>query len=331
MGSIRKRNGTFQAQVRREGVKPVSKTFKSKRDAEAWIRSVETRIDAGELNVATPKLLTLGQILARYAAEITVQKKGRKQEQRRINRLQRDPITAVRLSRLSSNTIAEFRDRRIKDGTRATQIDLILIRHCIKIARTEWGINMHTNPVEAVRIPNGINRRERRLKVGEFERLREAAKQCKNALIWPCIEFAIETGMRRSEILSMIWVDVDMNSGVALLPQTKNGSYRQVPLTARALTILKSLPKSTEHVFPISDSAVRQAWVRLVKRADLQDLRFHDLRHEAVSRFFEIGLSVAEVASISGHKDPRMLFRYTHMSTETISAKLRHAAQRNPN
>lgn len=108
MGSIRKRNGTFQAQVRREGVKPVSKTFKSKRDAEAWIRSIETRIDAGELNIATPKLLTLGQILARYAAEITVHKKGREQEQRRINRLQRDPITTVRLSKLSSNKIAEF-------------------------------------------------------------------------------------------------------------------------------------------------------------------------------------------------------------------------------
>lgn len=190
---------------------------------------------------------------------------------------------------------------------------------------------MHVNPVEAVRIPNGINRRERRLKVGEFERLREAAKQCRNELIWPCVEFAIESGMRRSEILAMVWSNFDMNSGVVLLPQTKNGSHRQVPLTSRAFTILQSLPKSAGHIFPIIDSAARQAWVRLVKRSDLKYLRFHDLRHEAISRFFEIGLSVAEVASISGHKDPRMLFRYTHLSTEMISAKLRHAAQRHSN
>ena len=87
MGSIRKRNDRYQAQVRREGVKPVSKTFQSKKDALAWIRGIEARIDAGEVNITTPKLLTLRDLLNRYSQEVTPLKKGQLQEQGRISRL----------------------------------------------------------------------------------------------------------------------------------------------------------------------------------------------------------------------------------------------------
>ena len=331
MGTIRKRNGKFQAQVRRQGVKPISKTFLTKKDAEVWVRGIEARFDAGEVNVAMPKLLALRDLLVRYADEITPLKKGKQQELRRINRLLKDRISDTKLSKLTSATIAQFRDRRINDGVRAAQIDLILIRHAIKIARLEWGVELPTNPVDGVRIPNGVVRRERRLESGEYEALARAATRCTNPYIWPCIEIAIETAMRRSEILSLQWDNVDLETRIALLNDTKNGSRRHVPLTTKAVGILAGLERQNEIVFPITDHSVRHGWDRLVKRAGILDLRFHDLRHEAVSRFFEIGLSVAEVASISGHKDPRMLFRYTHMSTETISAKLRHAAQRNPN
>ena len=325
MGSIRKRNDRYQAQVRREGVKPVSRTFQSKRDAEAWIRAIEARIDAGEVNISTPKLMTLSDLLDRYSKEVTPLKKGRMQEQGRIRRLLNDPISGCRLITLSTLEIANFRDRRIKDGVRAAQIDLILIRHCIKIARIEWGVAMQSNPVDGVRILNGIKRRERRLQAGEFELLREAAKRCTNTLIWPCVEFAIETGMRRSEILSILWQNVDLNRRIVLLPDTKNGHKREVPLTQRAATIIKETTHSDERVFPTTDYSIRHGWDRLVRRAGISDLRFHDLRHEAISRFFELGLSVPEVATISGHKDPRMLFRYTHLNAETISVKLDRA------
>lgn len=89
-----------------------------------------------------------------------------------------------------------------------------------------------------------------------------------------------------------------------------------------AANVIASLPALEENIFPTSDYAVRHAWDRLVKRADIEDLRFHDLRHEAVSRFFEMGLSVPEVALISGHKDFRMLARYTHMTAENVRNKL---------
>ena len=222
-------------------------------------------------------------------------------------------------------SIANFRDRRIKDGVRAAQIDLILIRHCIKIARIEWGVTIQSNPVDGVRISNGVKRRERRLEAGEFELLREASARCINTLIWPCIEFAIETGMRRSEILSILWRNVDLDRRIIMLPDTKNGHRREVPLTQRATAIIKDSTPIDERVFPVTDYAIRHGWDRLVRRAGISNLRFHDLRHEAISRFFELGLSVPEVAAISGHKDPRMLFRYTHLDAETISVKLDRA------
>ena len=322
MGSIRKRNGKYQAQVRRYDAQPVSRTFITKKDALVWIRGVETRIDAGDVHIASPKMVTLGDLLKRYAEEITSAKKGKPQELRRINRLLRDPLAAVQLSMLSSTILAEFRDRRIHDGLRATQIDLVLIRHCIKIARQEWGITMPSNPVDAIRIPNGVRQRDRRLNEGEYEKLKEAAQTCRNIYTWATIDFAIETAMRRSEILNMRWKDVCFEKKIVTLNETKNGSLREVPLSRNAMSLLFQLPRSDHKVFTISEYALRQSWERLVKRANIENLRFHDLRREATSRFFEKGLSIPEVALITGHKDPRMLFRYTKLKASDLIAKL---------
>jgi len=322
VGNIRKRHGKFQAQVRREGVTPIYKTFTNKKDAVVWVRGIEARIDAGETNVSAPKATTLAHLLSRYSQEVTPAKKVRDPEQRRLSRLLRDTISATPLSKLSSAKLAEFRDRRVNDGVRAAQHDLILIKHCIKIARLEWGVPIPNNPVDSVRIPNGIKRRERRLRDGEYDALMQAAQSCKNTLIWPMVDFAIETGMRRSEILSLRWENLSDRERIASLPDTKNGSKRDVPLTLKAAQVIAKLPAHTDNIFPTSDYAVRHAWDRLVKRAGIEDLRFHDLRHEAVSRFFELGLSVPEVALISGHKDYRMLARYTHMTAENVRNKL---------
>ena len=168
MGSIRKRNGKYQAQVRRAGASPISKTFTNKRDAQVWVRSIEARIDVGDTGVAAPRAATLGQLLQRYCEEITPQKKGAAPELRRLRRLINDPISDNSLSALSSHSLATFRDRRLKDGVRACQYDLVLIRHCWNIAKKEWGISLPTNPVSDIRVPNGIRHRERRLQHGEF-------------------------------------------------------------------------------------------------------------------------------------------------------------------
>ena len=312
MGSIRKRSGRYQAQVRRQGVQPVSRTFTTKKDALVWVRGIEARIDVGETNIAAPKALNLGDLLKRYREEVTPQKKGAITEIRRLDRLLKDPVSKTPLPKITSHALAMFRDRRVKDGLRAAQYDLSIIRHCWNIAKREWGIPLPPNPVSDIRIPNGIRHRERRLKNGEFEKLQKAAFTCRNIYIWPAILFAIHTAMRRSEILSLTWNDIDHKERIAKLWDTKNGSSRLVPLSNQALLVLENLPKNEIQVFATTDYAIRHSWDRLVTRAKIDDLKFHDLRHEAISRLFELGLNIAEVGQMSGHRDIRMINRYAH-------------------
>jgi integrase len=128
--------------------------------------------------------------------------------------------------------------------------------------------------------------------------------------------------MRRGELLKVLWVDLDLAARQLTIRDTKNGEDRTIPLTTRAATTLQTLPQTDDRIFPISPVAVRMAWDRMIKRAGIVGLRFHDLRHEAVSRFFEMGLTVPEVALISGHKDARMLFRYVHLRAKDLVGKL---------
>ena len=155
----------------------------------------------------------------------------------------------------------------------------------------------------------------------ERECLTTAASSQRNIYIAPIIEFAIETGMRRSEILKLRWCDIDLVNGFASLFDTKNGEDRRALLTRRCIEALQQVPQTNEQVFPISATCLHLAWNRARKKAGISDLRFHDLRHEAVSRFFEMGMSVPEVALISGHKDVRQLFRYTHLNPNSVFKK----------
>ena len=139
----------------------------------------------------------------------------------------------------------------------------------------------------------------------------------------PVVILAIETAMRRSELLSMKWRHVQLDKRVVHLTDTKNGDDRDVPLSDKAVTTLTTLQKDgNENVFPIHFEALKTAWRRTCDKAGITNLHFHDLRHEATSRFFEKGLNVMEVATITGHKDLRMLQRYTHLRAEDLARKL---------
>ncbi len=156
--------------------------------------------------------------------------------------------------------------------------------------------------------------RERRLSDNELKYILN--ENFKNPHMKNIINLAIETGMRRGEILSIKTQNLMEN--YIWLPDSKNGNPRKIPLSNRAKIILKEsvLP------FPISANAVRLCWSRMIKRSGIQDLHFHDLRHEAISRFFEKGLSIPEVSLISGHKDVRQLMRYTHIKPENVARKI---------
>ncbi len=322
MASIRQRNGRFQVQIRRNGLKPLSRTFHLKTDAMRWARQMEVGIDRGEALTPEASSLTLAAALDRYKAEISVSKKSAGLESGRIERLKREEFSNKPLGQITPADIAKFRDKRINDGVRTCQYDLVLLQHLFRIARDEWGVTLRENPVKRVRKPASPKPRNRRLVQDEYDRLREACARSRSTYLWPIIELAIETAMRRGELLSLKWQDINLDKCLAKLYDTKNGDDRSVPLTPRALRLLQQIPQTDERIFPVTSVAVRQAWDRLCRRAAIDDLHFHDLRHEAISRFFEKGLSVPEVALISGHRDYRMLFRYTHLRAEDVAKKL---------
>lgn len=324
MATIRKRNGKYQVQVRRNGLLVASKTFHTRLDAREWARQTEVRIDKGELEPKKSELkkFTLADIVSRYLAEVVPQKK-QSVEPFFLNAFLRHPICSKRLDLLTSADFAAYRDERLKTiAPISLKRQLAPISHAFEIAKTEWGIPVKENPVEKLRLKARDNRRERRLKDGEQEKLLLAAKTRQNPLIEKIVIFAIETGMRRGEILGLPWGQVDLKRRSVTILESKNGYSRTIPLTPKAFTLLHDMERKAERVFPLTANALRMAWERMLARTDIEDLHFHDLRHEAISRFFEMGLTVPEVASISGHRDMKMLMRYAHAEDERIRVKL---------
>jgi integrase len=188
--------------------------------------------------------------------------------------------------------------------------------------------------VKLVRRPPVPRGRTRRLKEGEEESLLNACEYGRSPLLRSLIILAIETAMRRSELLSLRWENVDLKLRVAHLPLTKNGESRDVPLSRRAVQTLEVIHAggvNDQQVFPVSGNAVRLAFEHLRARAGLLDFRFHDLRHEAISRLFEKGLNIAEVGAISGHRDLKMLQRYTHLRAADLAVRLDSPSWRNAN
>lgn len=134
--------------------------------------------------------------------------------------------------------------------------------------------------------------------------------------------------MRRGDLVFLEWSNIDWQAETARLDRTKNGTKRVVPLTPEAVTVLREIrgrSLSEKKVITISAVGLRIARERAKRRAKIRDFRFHDLSHEAISRFFEIGLSVPEVALIAGHKTATMLFRYNHLRPEDVGKKLRNS------
>jgi integrase len=266
-------------------------------------------------------------LIARYRDAITVKKRGHRDERIVLNAFLLHPICRKRLSQVSVADFAAYRDERLREVRSATlKRQLGIIRNLYEIARNEWGLPLRENPVAKLQFKGADHRRERRLRPGELDRLIDAAKTCRNPLIGVIIRLAVETGMRRGEILGIRRSDIDSQNRTLLIRETKTGHSRTIPLTRPAALLLSQGDQDQDRIFPITPNAFRLAWERVKTRAGIKDLRFHDLRHEAISRFFEMGLNSPEVALISGHRDMRMLARYTHPQRQLISQKLEAAS-----
>ena len=325
LACIRRWRGKWNVQIRLLGIRPISRTFNRKDDAQRWALETEGTIQRGEFKggLDERRRTTLKQLLERYRDIVTVHKRGRYNETYMIEAMLRQSFVNESLASLTAKTFSAYRDERLKNvkGTTVNH-ELTLLSHVYVIANTEWGVEVD-NPLVDVRRAKNSEPRQRRLEGGEWAVLMSKLGLTRNKLVKPIIRFAIETGMRRGEILAAQWSAIDWNRHTLHIPVTKTDKPRTIPLSPASMTILEEQRHmNLIRPFPLTMESFKLAWKRLIKRSGITDLHFHDLRHEAITRFFEMGLSVPEVALISGHKDYRMLARYTHLRPEDVASKL---------
>lgn len=314
----------WRVRIRRRGYPIVGKTFETKADAEAWARLIESEMDRGVfISRVEAEQYTLSECLDRYIEEYTPRLKHGKREVDRARALQRRTISHRIMATIRAKDIADFRRERESEGVSGNTIrlDFALLSKLFNYARSDWGMESLRNPVELAAKPKPSKGRDRRLEDGEEEKLLKAA----NPAFQVVILFALETAMRREEIAGLQWKNVNIKGRYVYLPETKNSEARTVPLSAAAVNILKNIPRveGEELVFGVTAEHITGAMRRARGRAGLEDIRFHDLRHEATSRFFErTDLDVMEIKAITGHKTLQMLSRYTHLRTARLADRL---------
>jgi integrase len=271
-------------------------------------------------------------IVDRYVEEVTPTKKGESQERYRANHFRKTKLADMQLNKITGEVVAKYRDARLKEVSANTvRLELAFLSVVFEQCRKEWGFAV-SNPIRQIRIPKPGKPRQRRLEAGEEGALLKACMESGAHYLQTFVILAIETGMRFGELAGVTWENINLDKRTIYLPDTKNGSQRTVPLSTRALNAIQTLPRSIDgKLFSAKPGSIRSAFLIVLKKAQatkpdshefLRELRFHDLRHEAVTRLFEKGLSVIEVCMVSGHKTLSMLQRYTHLRPEGVIAKL---------
>ena len=331
MATLRKRNNKWQVQIRIKGYKPMSKSFSTKALANTWAKTIESKMERGIfVDMAPARGVLLEDIFDRYLQEYAPKMRSTKTIGYVINRHLKAAFGCISLAGLTREVIVQYRDRRLKLVCADTVIkELSILSRVIVVARNDWGYALpHGNPCEYVTRPRRGLSRTRRLLPQEEQKLL-AYTQTHYPQMNNLIRFAIETGMRKGEILNMTTADINWKKATLHIPVTKTNLPRTIPLSSTSLNILKDqlALRAIERInYPVfqfkTHNCVSKHFKSLADRLGLNDLRLHDLRHEATSRLFEKGLSPMEVASITGHRDLRMLMRYTHLKPESLVAKL---------
>ena len=282
------------------------------------------------LHVIIPDATTVGELLYRYKMEILPTHKGQQVERYRLGTLKRY-FGAMRVTDLTPKEVANYRDIRLKEVSAASlKRELVIIRRVLTLASKDWGIALPQNPVKMITLPKADKARTRRLEAGEEEKLHQSTNQKLRRIII----LALETAMRRGEILNIKKSHINYSKSVLLIPSTKADVPRTIPLSSQALTALRgqlrasqktsggAIPLVESTLFDYKPRGLSGEFLKLCRRKGIDNLHFHDLRHEATSRLFEKGLNPVEVATITGHKDTKMLMRYTHLRAEDLVEKL---------
>ncbi len=247
-----------------------------------------------------------------------------------IRLLMRSAWAKKPLSVLTTADVVAYRDERLRE-VKASSLhrQFCIIQHATKIAEEECGWDVCSHIFNAIKIKRTPSSGVRRLSETDAQSLIHAAGSCCNRLMQPLSILALETGRRRGELLSLEWDGVDFKHHQIRLQKNKSSYPRQIPMTHTSEGVLRGLWQASEGqyglVFNLSPNAVRLAFERIRQGCGLTSVRFHDLRHEAISIWFERGLTMPEVAAISGHRSLSQLMRYSHADTKALANKIRRS------
>lgn len=313
-------NKRWIAAIRRKNSPSISKVFDKHSDAKKWALIEEQKLLDKKL-LTTKK--SFHELLAKFSTEIAPSYKSKKTTLWMLGFIKKNTPN-FKLSEISSTDICGYRDKRLNSGVSGSSInkELNLLSRVFDIAIKEWQWMDAPNPIKQVTRPKNGKHRQRRPTPKELLRLHEECLRSGNLSVWRMIELAIETGMRQGELLSLTQDAIDLKSRVAHLTDTKNGDDRDVPLSQKVCKLFSDQidDKQSDRIFSNwrSGDGFRSTYRRICIRANIDDLRFHDLRHEAASRLFEKGLNQFQVAAITGHRSLQSLQRYTHLKANYL-------------
>lgn len=329
MPTYQERDGRVRAIIRRKGQPSRSKSFDRKSDAVKWARKVEANLDAGGFIESKD---TVADLLKRYRDEVTVNKRGWKWEQTRLNNIIELPWAQMRAADCSDNLHfwAQARRKQVSDAT--VHRELNIISAAFTHARKVWRVKLLANPVSTVLRPPNSKPRDRRVTAAELAALWKHDRGEEHSIRWyiPVMaEFGIETALRLSEMCALEWEDVHADANWLFVAKSKNGDSRKVPMSPRAKELLELLPRSTAWVFPTNEGSVGAIFRKVCKELGIKDLHFHDTRHEAVSRLAKV-YPPLQLSRISGHRSLKSLQVYYNPTIEELVQHMYGAGQPMP-
>ena len=323
----------YRVRVRLKGFPTERATFDRLTDARKWAASIESSIREGRhFKTAEAKKHTLGEIVDRYLRDVLPTKSDSMQRDQWTQLgWWKDKIGKHLLSDVTPALISEHRDLLLREiGMRGKKRSpasvaryMSALSHAYTIAIKEWGW-VDDSPMRKVQKPKEPRGRVRFLSDEEREKLLESCKNSEEPFLYSIVVLALSTGARKSEILNLTWADVDLQRKVAMIHQTKNDERRALPLAGAALNCVEGLAKrrriDTRLLFPDESGKkpilIRASWKKVLKEAQIEDFRFHDLRHTTASYLAMSGASLAEIAEVLGHKTLQMVKRYSHLSEQ---------------
>lgn len=319
MASIRKHGKGWRAEVARNGRRQ-SKVFPTKREATDWAARAEYLILNGDKVAAAQ---AFGDVLERYAREVSPTKRGERWEVVRLEKIGRDQIARISMGDLAAVDFSNWRDRRLKEvAPGSVRREMVLMSAVLTVARRDWGL-ISVNPMLDVRKPTSPPARERMPTSDELDRLALVAGDdltTTTARAFHAFLFACETAMRAGEIVGLVWDRVDLDNAVARLAMTKNGTAREVPLSREAVRLLEALPKG-DPVFGLRSDTLDVLFRRLRQRAGIEGLTFHDSRAYGTLKLSR-KVDVLALARITGHRDLKSLMIYYRETAADLAKRL---------